>query len=135
MNKSITQEESMGCAIACVAFLLRKSYKETKKLFDNPRYSLRRGYYCNEIVKVLNKNGLKYTFSRINRKNKNYIIKFGTIVFIGRSKKYPLGHYLIKTKKGWMNSWINFPIISPAKSGFQKILPGKAKWITYQNNK
>ena len=61
MAKSITQEESMGCGIACVAFALRKSYKATKKLFDNPQYSQSRGYYCRELVKVLNKNGLNYT--------------------------------------------------------------------------
>jgi len=56
----------------------------------------------------------------------------GAIVFVERSKKYPAGHYLIKTKKGWMNPWINFPNISSAKSGFQKVLPGKAQWIIYQ---
>ena len=55
----------------------------------------------------------------------------GVIVFIERSKKYPAGHYVIKTKKGWMNSWINFPNIFPAESGFQKDLPGKAQWIIY----
>ena len=118
--KSITQEEQMGCGIACVAIILNKSYRYTKNFFDNPEYSSSRGYYCREIVKVLNKRGKDYTFSRINEKNKHLLNKEGVIVFIERDKKYPFGHYLTKTKMGWMNPWINFPAISPAKSGFQK---------------
>jgi len=130
--KSITQEEPMGCGIACVAIVLNKSYQSTKKLFDNQKYASTRGYYCREIIKTLNKKREVYTFSKVNVKNKNLLKKEGIIVFIERSKKYPFGHYLTKTKKGWMNPWINFPNIAPAKSGFQKILPGKAQWIIYQ---
>ena len=132
--KSITQEESMGCSIACVAMALNKSYKSTKKLFDNPEYALTRGYYCREVVKALNKKEKDYVFSKINEKNKSLLKNEGIIVFIKRSKKYPAGHYLIKTKKGWMNPWINFPNISPAKSGFQKNFPGKVQWIIYLND-
>lgn len=127
--KSITQEEIMGCGIACVAVALNKSYKLTKKLFDNPEYASTRGYYCREIINVLNRKGKNYTFKKINKKDEIMLKKEGVIVFIERSKKYPAGHYLIKTKKGWMNPWINFPKISLAKSGFQKNLPGKAQWI------
>ncbi len=132
--KSITQEEPMGCGIACVAVVLNKPYKSTKKLFDNPEYTSTRGYYRREIIKVLNKKGKNYNFSKVNEKNKTMLNKEEVIVFIERSKKYPAGHYLIKTKRGWMNSWINFPNISSAKSGFQKNLPGKAQWIIYPNN-
>ena len=158
----------MGCGIACVAIALKKSYKSTKKLFDNPEYASTRGYYCRELVKVLNKFD-NYVFAKASEKNdvllalkgevscaftskteqdalhlrtkvrsfractyKNLLNRNGTIVFIERSKKYPAGHYLVKTEKGWMNSWINFPNISPTKSGFQKVLPGKAQWIIYQ---
>jgi len=131
MVKSITQEEPMGCGIACVAFALRKSYKTTKKLFDNPQYSQSRGYYCKELVEVLNKNGLNYSFKKFKEKYKSLLKKEGTIIFVKRSKKYPLGHYLIKTKRGWMNSRINFPNISPTKSGFQKKHPKEAQWIIY----
>jgi hypothetical protein len=129
--KSVTQEEPMGCGIACVAMALNKSYKSAKRLFDNPEYALTRGYYCREIIKVLNQKRKNYDFLKVNEKNKSILNKEGGIVFIERSKKYPAGHYLIKTKKGWMNPWINFPNISPGKSGFQKILPGKAQWIIY----
>lgn len=131
--KSITQEDIMGCSIACVALALNISYKSAKKLFDNPEYSSSRGYYCRELVKALNKKSVNYTFSKINETNKNLLEKEGVIVFIEKGKKYPLGHYFIKTKKGWMNPWINFPTISPAKSGFQKTLPAKIQWIIYQD--
>lgn len=131
--KSITQEEPMGCGIACVAMALNKSYQQTKKLFNNPEYASTRGYYCRELIKVLNKKGKNYAFSKVNEKNKTMLNTQAIIVFIGRSRKYLSGHYLIKTKKGWMNPWINFPNIFPAKSGFQKELPGKAQWIIHQS--
>lgn len=58
--------------------------------------------------------------------------KSGTIVFIAKSKKYPEGHYLLKTSKGWMNPWVNFPEITPARAGFQKRLPGKVVWVMHE---
>ena len=131
MNKSITQEEPMGCGIACVALILNKSYKSAKNLFDNPEYSIKKGYFCRELVKVLNKNGVNYNFSKINEDNKYLLNKEGVIAFLEKSQKYPSGHYLVKTKKGWMNPWINLPNINSAKSGFQKKLPGKVKWVIY----
>src|SRR3989338_11081952 len=170
MNKLITQEEPMGCGIACVAVALDKSYQSAKKLFDNPEYASSRGYYCRELINALNKRRANYTFSKINGKNKNLLKrslqnclnfskrslkernlafleaanfakrfiqtslkKEGVIVFIEKGKKYPLGHYLIRTKRGWMNPWINFPNISPVKSGFQNKLPAKVQWVIYQN--
>lgn len=131
MEKPIVQEEPMGCAIACVAFALNKTYRITKKLFDNSAYSFTRGYYCREIVQVFKKQDKNYIFSKVNKNNKRILNNEGTIVFIEKNKKYPMGHYLIKTKKGWMNSWINFPNIASAKAGFQKKLQGKPTWVIY----
>ena len=134
MKKPITQEDLMGCSVACVAFALNKSYKSTKSLFDKPKDVSFRGYYCREIVKALKRGGLNYKFSKLTQKNKEVKKKlnnFGTIVFIKRNKKYPQGHYLVKTKRSWMNPWINFSSINPAKSGFKKKLPGKPQWIIY----
>lgn len=131
MEKAVTQEDMMGCGIACVAFSLRKSYQKTKTLFEKPASAVSRGYYCREIADVLNKNGLKYSFSKVNEKNKNILKKEGVIVFIERCKKYPKGHYLIRTKNGWMNPWINYPNIVPVKSGFQNKLPARATWMIY----
>ena len=131
--KIVTQEQGAGCAIACIASILGTSYKNVLKLFDKNRAPTR-GYYSNEIVSALRKKGLNYKYAKLTNKTKKYLEDYGSIVFIKRSKKYPLGHYLLKTKRGWMNSWINFPNIKPAKSGFQKKLPGKAQWVIYSKH-
>ena len=123
--RAVTQEDLMGCGIACVASVLGKSYKSAKKLFAGPGHALSRGYYCREIVEALEEGRKKYKSAKISDKNRQFLEKDGTIVFTGRSKKYPAGHYLAKSDKGWMNPWINFPSIFPVKSGFQKTLPGK----------
>ncbi len=128
----ITQEHTAGCGIACIASILNIDYNEALSFF-NKEYVSRRGYYCGEMVKVLNKNGLNYRYSKANSKTKRLLSKPGTIAFIGHSKNYPIGHYLLKTDKGWMNPWINYPNVNPAKAGFQKKLPGKVKWIIFQD--
>jgi hypothetical protein len=128
--KAVTQEEPMGCGIACVAFLLKVPYKKAKSMFKHPEHSFTRGFYCGEITNVLNKGELNYSFSKINPDSKK-MIRIGAIVFTARNKNYPGGHFLVKTKRGWMNPWINFPLISPAKSGFQSNLPGKIQWVIY----
>ena len=127
--KLITQEAPMGCAIACTASLANLSYKQMRKHFDEGMIKEQTsGFYNRDIVNVLNKIKIKAKIFNMKRwGNKN--MGFGTIVFIERSKKYPAGHYLLKTKNGWMNPWINYPNINPAKAGFQKTLPGKVKWV------
>ncbi len=130
--KPVTQEHPSGCAVACVASLLGVSYNSALKLFDNPKYAKTRGYYCREICRALGKKKIKYDFKRFKEKHKHFLNKEGTIVYTERNSEYPLGHYLLRTKKGWMNPWINFPSIVPAKSGFSKKLPGKPKWIVYR---
>lgn len=127
----IPQEESLGCSVACVASLLGINYQKALKLFGKS-YNNKKGSYCDEITKVLKKN-LPYEYSKVNNKTKKYINKIGSIIFIKNSKKYPKGHYLLKTEKGFMNSWINSPKINPAEAGFIKKLPGKAEWIIYKN--
>lgn len=129
--ESVTQEESRGCGIACLAFLLEIPYKKAKSMFKHPEYSFSRGFYCGEITNILNKAGLKYSSSKINPRSKKKINKIGTIVFTERNKNYPDGHFLVKSKRGWMNPWINFPLITPAKSGFQSDLPGKVQLVIY----
>ena len=133
--KPITQEEPMGCAIACVAFLLNTSYRVAKNMFKYPEHSFTRGFYCGEITNVLNKGGLNYTFYKFKKEHQKIINMSGVMVFTERNKNYPSGHFLVKTKNGWMNPWINFPHIVPSKSGFQKTLPGNIQWIIYPKNK
>ena len=129
--KPITQEHVMGCGIACTASLLGIGYDKALKLFNKNHVSTR-GYYLKDIVSALKKRRLNYQNSKVNNNTKKYLKIPGSIVFIKRSKKYPAGHYLLKVKSGWMNPWINYPKINPAKSGFNKKLPEKAQWILYK---
>ena len=129
--KPITQEHPMGCGVACTASICGISYEKALNLF-NKNHASTRGYYLKEIILALKKRKENYQGSKVNNNTKKYLKMLGSIVFIRRSKKYPAGHYLLKTKKGWMNPWINHPKISPAKSGFNKKLPGKAQWVLYK---
>lgn len=128
---SVPQEEPMGCAVACAASLFGVSYKKAVKLFGK-NYNPKVGSFCNQIICVLRKAGLNYKYSRLTPKTKKFLNVEGTIVFIKPTKKFPFEHYLLKTKNGWMDSWINIPKMNPAKAGFQKNLPGKPQWLIYK---
>lgn len=122
--KSIKQEHFSGCAVACVASILNISYKKALNSFDEGKEKAKfRGFFCKEIVRALEKNGLKYRFSYIGRK-KEHIYPIGTIVFLKKDSDRPNGHYLCITEKGIMDPWINFPNLN-ARSGFRKRFPGK----------
>jgi hypothetical protein len=128
MSLPITQEHGMGCGVACVAYVLKITYQKALKLFSNPKAAWGEGYYCQDIIHALKRAGVSYTFYPAIKLPKQ--IKSGVIVFIQPCKKYPEGHYLASTPQGhWMNSWINFPVIACAESGFQERLPSKVCWI------
>jgi hypothetical protein len=132
MALPVTQQHSAGCAVACVAYALGFSYAKALKLFDKPDNALRRGFYCSDIVKAFAKVGKSYSYCAAKAGQKKLLTTPFTIVFIARSRKYPIGHYLVRTKKGfWMNPWSNFPCIAPAKSECQKKLPGKVTYIIF----
>jgi hypothetical protein len=126
---SITQKHGMGCAVACVAYILGKTYDEALELFDDKTKAWTTGFYCEEIVAALCKGGRKYDFKQnpdaddLNRNN--------IIVFRAKSKLYPEGHYVARKHAFWMNSWINYPVISPIESGFEDNPFDDAAWIIY----
>lgn len=127
--KLITQKAPMGCAIACSASLVDFSYEKMSRYFDNSKIKEQTsGFYNRDIIATLSKIGVRAKAYSIKRWG-NKKINIGTIIFVKRSKEYPVGHYLLKTERGWMNPWINFPNITPAKAGFQKSLPGKINWV------
>ncbi len=130
--KPITQEHSCGCSVACVASILGISYKRALKLFEKPGYAGARGYYCREIVMALKKGGKEYSYSYLKLGKKKLLEIPFSIIYVRKSKSYPLGHFLARDEKGrWMDPWINYPEVKPAKSGFRKKLPGKASWVIY----
>ncbi len=125
---SVTQEDLMGCGVACVAFVLGVSYKEAQERYfkESRQYA---GYHCYDLTRALAAAGLDYSYRRIGGRTR---FKGGTIIFISRSEQYPAGHYLVKTEQGWMDSWINYPNIKEPRSGFRKGLPGRPKWVISQ---
>ncbi|MBN9343964.1 MAG: hypothetical protein BGO76_08755 [Caedibacter sp. 38-128] len=132
MRKAITQEHGMGCAVACTAYVLNSTYQQALNLYKTPQYAWSRGFYCQEIVTALSNAGKLYQYKQIKDTNDSVLNLPDTIVFIEPSSIYPAGHFLVYTLEGcWMNPWINFPLIAPAKSGFQPILPGNPTYAVF----
>ncbi len=127
---SVVQEDSMGCGVACVAYLLNVSYGQALRLFGHTSGSVR-GYYCPEICKALAKGGLSYGWQKISPKNSGLLKKDMAIIFVAANKRYPAGHYLVRTPKGYMNPWMNFPAMNPAKAGIASRLPGKPTYVCF----
>ncbi len=130
MTKPIRQEDGMGCGVACVAFIVGQSYKKTKNdLIKNRQKALKQGYLCKELVDALKRVGLTYTYHYLKRPLK---YRDSMIVFIKRSKRFPRGHYLVKTSMGWMDPWINLSPNADVKksvAGFRNRLPGKVSYV------
>lgn len=132
MTLPVPQRHACGCAVACVAYILDISYDTALKLFAKPKKAIDQGFLCGEIISALKKGGQTYSYEKVIPSNKHLLGEPLSIVFIARSKKYPIGHFLVKTKnQSWMNPWINFPYITPAEAGFEERLPGKAEWVVY----
>jgi ABC-type bacteriocin/lantibiotic exporter with double-glycine peptidase domain len=135
IKKPVAQKDKFGCAVACLAFLLNKPYKEISMEIGNKKAKTK-GFNCKEIVEYLKKFGIETRYHYLKSKLKRKIYKEGTIVFIKRDKRYPFGHYLIRYKNFWMDSWINWPKnknVKEAKAGFRKRLPGKPIYAIFIN--
>lgn len=132
--KPINQEDDFGCAVACIAFILNISYKETLGFFKDgqERVKNKANFYCPELVNILNSFDLNYDYEKINKINENKIYKEYSIVFIGKNKKYRYGHFLCRYNGLWMDSWINFPD-NDRKAGFRKRLPEKPIYFVYKS--
>ena len=133
--RTVTQEDAMGCGIACVASVCGLSYARAKKKLFRNIGDIRRGFYCRELIKALARAGKDYNFRHVKNSARKKFVN-SSIVFIKRSKRYPVGHYLLKTSKGWMDPWFNSQQLSSDKitrvrSAFRKKLPGKAQWIIF----
>lgn len=130
-EKAIAQEDLYGCALACVAKITNRNYKKALNLFAGGKIKTQtKGFWCRDIIKALAKAKIHCQYKYFKRKLKPFLYKEGTIVFL-RNKNMPQGHYLVRTVKGWMDSWINFPNIK-VKAGFRKRLPGKPMYIIFR---
>ncbi|MBC7465353.1 MAG: hypothetical protein H7256_05120 [Bdellovibrio sp.] len=105
MIKSVTQNHGFGCGVACVAAVIGVSYAKALGLFKNPEQAWTKGYYCPDLVLALAAGKKRYSYKYLKSNRDPVLRKVGTIVFTRFSKVYPCGHYLVRTKKGWMNPW------------------------------
>ncbi len=129
--KPIKQEDSLGCGVACVAFYLNITYQDSLRLFKNGKRKVEStGFFCRDIVAVLEKEGLRYAYKYVKPRIRNKIYKQNAIIFIKKSKKYHNGHYLIRFEDKWMDPWINFPDEN-VKAGLRRRLPGKAIYVIF----
>jgi hypothetical protein len=118
-SSPVTQEHSMGCGLACVAFIVGKTYQTVWKKVPTKSFAWTRGYYCKELVALLSKFGASYEWKKVGAKFSVDTCPIGTIIFLKPNQKYPMGHFMVKIGRfRYMNPWKNFPIITPAKSGF-----------------
>lgn len=132
MVKSVTQNHGLGCGVACVAAVLGVSYNKALGLFKNPTHAWTKGYYCRDLIYALAKGKKKYGYKYLKSARDPVLKQVGIIVFIRYSRAYPRGHYLVKTRNGWMNPWLNCPEIAPAKSGIVKKLPARATYAIFE---
>lgn len=126
----IRQEDVSGCGVACVAALLGITYQQALKQFSKSGSQARnKGFLCKEICMVLHKLNKNYSHKYVKNRLRRKIYRPGTIVFIKKSKRYPPGHYFLRSEDGWLDPWINFckdNNIKNAKAGLRKRLPDRA---------
>ncbi len=138
------QKDLNGCGIACLANLLNKPYDTIKKDFESKFYTIERGTKMFDLVTYLNSKGLNYK-SKFFNQNKKYKFnkeegdKFSkipnSITLIIKSKKYPVGHYLLRVKNGWIDPWFDFPSIDKVRAGMRKELPENPWYVLYPISK
>lgn len=132
------QKDLNGCGIACMSNLLDKPYDTIKKDFETKFYCIDKGIKVFDIVEYLKTHNLNYQ-SKFFNQNKKYKFnkaeaeKFAkiekSITLIVKSKKYPVGHYLLRTKVGWVDPWFNFPSIDNVRAGLREELPDKPWYV------
>ncbi len=130
--KPIRQEDDFGCAVACAAFVLNISYKETLTRFKNgaQRVKSKANFYCPEITRILNCAGKKYTWSKLTP-NKISLLEINfSIIFLKKSQRYPFGHFVCRFQNLWMDPWFNFPK-KKIEAGFRDELDAEPAYVIY----
>lgn len=134
------QKDLNGCGIACLANLLKKDYDVIKKDFEKKFYSIDKGINIADMVRYLKIHKHDYTSKFFNTKTydaheaKKYSTIEGSVTLIIKSKKYPVGHYLLRVKDGWVDSWYNLPSIDNVHARLRKNLPDNPWYVLYPND-
>lgn len=128
----VRQEDGLGCAVACVAFVLGVSYQDALMLFKDGKTRVRNkaNFYCPEIVAILKSHGKDYDWKKLKDVSDGEVFCDHSIVFVKRSKKYPYGHFLVRHKNEWMDPWINLPD-KEIRAGFRSELPSEPTYVVY----
>ena len=135
MNKWQHQKDINGCGIACLANLLNTPYDKVKKDFEKKFYNIDRGINIADMVRYLKIHNLDYRSKFFNTNNYNaseagkYSKITNSITLIVKSDKYPIGHYLLRTEEGWVDSWYNLPSIDNVHAGIRKKLPSNPWYV------
>lgn len=58
MRKPVGQKDDFGCAAACLAFFLDKSYEKIVEKLGQDK-AKNKGFFCREIVNFLKSQGIK----------------------------------------------------------------------------
>lgn len=135
MRLPVSQKDAAGCGIACLAFALDISYDEVLNLLKGDPDSFRmNGIYCRDMVEVLVQKGVNAHWCYVGKKPPR-TYQDNSIVFLGRSTMFPIGHFFIRWNGQWMDPWINYPSVSPAQAGWRKKLPEKPIYAVFVNEK
>lgn len=125
----VAQEDGMGCGVACIASILEISYQEALWLLPHGESRAKlKGFSPKDLSDALSYAGVSYTRKYLKTKPKYYPLK--SITYLKRSKRFAFGHYIAKTKEGWMDPWINFPNL-PRKAGVRKRLPYLPSYLIF----
>lgn len=131
MRSSITQQHELSCGLACVSFITGKPY-DLLAMNERPKSLNHTGFSCIGLVRRLRQEEYHYGWKKISDTQPIAEFPIGAIVFVGRSSVLPHGHWLVLSKQGWMDPWINLredTHIAHAQSGFRKLLPGRPEWV------
>ena len=125
----VTQTEEWGCGVACVASFLGVSYEEAKALLreqkDGKTVNAKPyGLELHHIALALQEHG--HRFIADWREPARY--REGTIVLVRGPAPYDGEHYMLKTRKGWMDPWHNMGT-TPRKAGFRDTLPEDTEFL------
>lgn len=127
------QKHEFGCGAACVACVTHSSYCDVVRDLGLQR-ARTHGFYCRELVESLHRRGYQYEYRHIKPALRRIVYEPGVIVFVRRSRRYPAGHYVVRTSRGWADPWINMPRnrrISAAEAGVRLRLPGLPQYALF----
>jgi ABC-type bacteriocin/lantibiotic exporter with double-glycine peptidase domain len=128
MKKYIKQEDSMGCGIACVAYVLGISYEKAVNLFTQKQKRETRGFTSKDITEAIKMFSVNYKSVYVGRE-KEPRIENNSIVYVPKCDYFPYGHYLVKIQDGYMDPFINLHEsnfdYTKAKAGLRRTLPNK----------